>query len=148
MELDTTDHAILNVLVKNSRLSFREIAKQVHVSVATVLHRVRAMEKAYVIQGYTTRLNYELLGYDVQAIIELRVSNGKLLEVEKRISKHPNVCALYDITGDSDAILVTKFKSRRELDAFVKKIQSYEFVERTYTKLILNLIKEDQVELF
>lgn len=147
MELDATDHAILNVLLQNSRQSFREIAKQVHVSVATVLHRVRALEKARIILGYTSKLNYEMLGFDVQAIIELRVSNGKLIEVERRISKHPNVCALYDITGDSDASIITKFRSRRELDAFVKKIQGYEFVERTNTKLILNVIKEDAIAL-
>lgn len=144
---DPKDHAILNVLLENSRLSFREIAKRVKVSVATVLHRVRALEKAKIINGYTTKLNYELLGFDVQAIIELRVSSGKLFEVEYKIARHPGVMALYDVTGDFDALLVCKFQSRKSLDAFVKKIQQYDFVERTNTKLILNVIKEEPIAL-
>ena len=146
MVIDKTDRAILNVLLSNSRLSFREIAKRVHVSVATALHRVRALEKAKIIERYTARVNYELLGYDVQAVVEIRVSNGKLFEVEQKISRDPNVVACYDITGDSDGIIIAKFKSRKELDEFVKKIQLYNFVERTNTKLILNVIKEDSIE--
>ena len=142
---DSRDHAILNVLLQNSRLSFREIAKRVKVSVATVLHRVRVLEKVKVISGYSVRLNYELLGFDVQAVVELRVSSGKLFEVEHKIARHPGVMALYDVTGDFDAILICKFRSRKTLDAFVKKIQQYDFVERTNTKLILNVIKEEPI---
>src|SRR3989344_5396706 len=108
MVIDKTDRAILNVLLSNSRLSFREIAKRVHVSVATVLHRVRALEKAKVIERYMAKLNYELLGYDVQAVVEIRVSNGKLFEVERKISRNPQVVACYDITGDSDGIIIAK----------------------------------------
>lgn len=147
MPIDATDRDILNALLENARLSLREIAKQVKVSVATVLNRARALEKAKVLLGYTAKLNYDALGYDVPAVIELRVSNGKLFEVEHKIAKHPSITALYDVTGDFDAIIIAKFTSRKGLDAFVKKIQSYDFVERTNTKLILNVIKEDVVKL-
>ena len=50
--------------------------------------------------------------------------------------------AIYDITGTFDAVILARFKSTRQMDAFLKKIQSYEFVERTETKLILKTIKE------
>lgn len=142
MELDEKDIKILNVLLKNSKQSFREIAKEVGVSVVTVLKRVREMEKNGVIKGYTAELDYEMLGYDVHAVIRIRIAKGKLFEVERKIAVDPHIFAVYDVTGDFDCVLVGKFKTRRDLDKFLKKIQAYDFVERTDTSLVLNVIKE------
>ena len=146
MDIDDRDKKILNVLLENAKWSFRDIAKKVGVSVVTVLKRVRALEKENIIKAYTTELDYERLGYDVQAIIRIRIAKGKLFEVEKKIAIDPHVFAVYDVTGDVDCILVTKFKTRKDLDKFLKKIQTYDFVERTETNLILNIIKERNIE--
>ena len=142
MNIDETDKKILNVLLENAKFSLRESAKKVGVSVVTVLKRVILLEKEKIIRAYTTELDYELLGYDVHAIISIRIAKGKLFEVEKKIAIDSHVFAVYDVTGDVDCVLVTKFKTRKDLDRFLKKMQSYDFVERTETKLILNTIKE------
>ena len=146
MELEETDKKILNVIVSSSRLSLRQIAEKVGVSVATVMHHVNKMEKDKIIEKYTAKLNYEKIGYDVEVIIEIRISKGRLLDVEKRIAIHPNVFAIYDVTGTFDAVILARFKTRRQMDSFLKKIQTYEFVERTETKLILKTIKEESIE--
>ena len=145
MELDKTDRAILNVIVGNSRLSFRQIAAKAGVSVATVMHHVNKLEKEKVIEKYSAKLDYESIGYDVEVMIEIRISKGKLHEIEKKISVHPNVFAIYDVTGTFDAVILARFKTRRQMDSFLKKIQTYEFVERTETKLILKTIKEESI---
>lgn len=145
-ELDTTDKAILNALLADARLSYRQIAKKVGVSVATVMHRLKALEQSKIIRQYTAEIDYERLGYDIAVQIDIRVSKGKLFEVEKRIAHHPNIVALYDVTGDFDCLLIAKFKSRRSMDNFLKRIQTYPFVERTRTSLILNIIKEERME--
>ena len=85
------------------------------------------------------------LGYDVQVIIDIRISKGKLFLVEKKIASHPNICAIYDTTGHFDAAIIAKFKTRRQMDDFLKLVQSYDFVERTETRLILNIIKESNI---
>ena len=59
--------------------------------------------------------------------------------------KFPNVFAVYDITGSSDVIILAKFKNRRAIDLFLKKIQTIEYIERTETNLILNTIKEENI---
>ena len=145
MEIDEKDRKIVHELLHNSRQSYREIAKRIGVSTATVMHRVNEMEKKGIISRYTTALDYERLGFDVQVIIEIRVAKGKLFEIEKKIAKHPNVSAVYDTTGEFDVTVIAKFKNRRAMDAFLKKIQTYEFIERTNTKLILNVMKEEPV---
>ncbi|MEK6853177.1 MAG: Lrp/AsnC family transcriptional regulator [Nanoarchaeota archaeon] len=145
--LKPKDIEIVNILTDNARLSFREIAKKAGISVVTVINKVKELERQGVLKGYTAEIDYEKSGYDVQAIIHLQISKGKLLEVETKIAVHPGVFAVYDTTGNFDAIIVAKFKSRKSLDAFLKKIQTYDFVQRTETQLILNTIKERNVRM-
>jgi len=141
--LDEVDKAILKELISNARLSFREIAKRVGVSTATVANKVRKMEEGGVIRGYTALVDLEKLGYDVTALIEVVISKGKVADVEEEIAKMPNVQAVYDVTGQSDAIVLARFKSRAELSKFLKKLLSMEYVERTITHVVLNVKKEE-----
>ena len=145
MDPDNKDKAIMNVLLQNARLSYREIAKKIGVSVATVMHRVHALEKGKVITGYAATLDYEQLGYDITIIVEMQVSKGKLEQVEKKIAQHPNVAAVYDVTGAFDVIIIAKFKNRRLMDKFLKEIQTYDFVLRTNTQLVLRTMKEKEI---
>ncbi len=139
------DRKILTQLTKNSRQSYHQLAKKLKVSAATVMAHVKGMESDGIIRKYTTLLDYELLGYDLHVMIDLRISKGKLLMVERKIASHPNVVAVYDTTGHFDATLLAMFRNRRTLDRFLKLIQGYDFVERTETKMVLNTIKEDSV---
>ena len=146
--IDEKDMKILSILLDNARLSYRQIAKKASVSVATAMTRVKALEKSGIVKKYSAALDYDKLGYDMQALIEIRVAKGKLFEVEKKIATHPSVESVFDITGHFDAAVVARFKNRRSMDQFLKKIQKYDFVERTETKLILNTIKHSQIGLF
>ena len=145
MELDETGKRILNAVIENSRLSLRQIAKKIGVSVATVMHRLNRLEDEKIIKRYAASLDYEKIGYDIEVIIEVRISKGRLLDVEKKIAVHPNVFAVYDVTGAFDAIILARFRNRRQMDNFLKKLQTYEFVERTETKLVLQTIKEENI---
>jgi DNA-binding Lrp family transcriptional regulator len=140
---DQMDKRILSELLADSRQSFRQIARKVGISPGTVLKRIKRLETEGIIRYYTVILDHEKLGYDLAAIIELTISRGKLIDVEKEIAKHRNVLGVYDVTGTTDAMILAKFKTRRELNNFVKKILGIEFVERTNTRVILNTIKED-----
>lgn len=147
MIIKPKEQKILNLLLDNSRLSFREIAKKAGISVVTVINKVKELEKQKIISRYTADLDYEKLGYDVQVVINLQIAKGKWFEVEDKIAKLPNVYAVYDVTGDHDSLIIAKFKSRKSLDNFLKKIQAFNFVEKTKTKLILNIIKEKNIML-
>ena len=146
MEIDELDKKIINTLIENSRLSYRQIAQKLKKSAATIMNRINALEKNRIIKKYTTEVDYEKLGYDVPVIIELRILKGKLFEIEKKIAKHPNVSIIYDTTGELDATVIAKFKTRRAMDNFLKEIQTYDFIQRTNTKLILNTIKEENTK--
>ena len=143
MELDETDVKILKVLLSDSRLSSRQIAKQCDISIGTVLSRIRKMEDEGIITGYTALLDQEKLGYELTVVTEITVSKGRLLEMENEIARIPNVCCVYDLTGLADAAIIAKFKNREDLSRFTKKLLSLPFVERTNTHVVLTTIKED-----
>ena len=73
LELDDLDLDILRSLNDNARKSFRDIAKELHISLTTVSNRVKAMERAEVIQGYIPVLDATKLGYDLTALIGVKV---------------------------------------------------------------------------
>jgi DNA-binding Lrp family transcriptional regulator len=141
--LDATDRKLLRELLKNSKRSYRELAKAIGVSAATVINHVQRMESGGVIKDYSVSLDHERLGYELTVISEIIVSKGKLLETDEEIAKIPNVCAVYDITGETDAMVVAKFKSRSDLSDFTKKLLSMPYVERTNTHVVLTTVKED-----
>ncbi len=143
---DNLDKRIIRELQQNSRQSYREIARKLNVSTATIMHRVNYLEQQKIIQKYSAKIDTKQFGYDVKVIIDLRVSKGKLLQVEKKIAMHPNVIAVYDTTGNFDIIIIAEFKSTKQMDNFLKLIQTYDFVERTNTKLVLHTMKEDGIE--
>ena len=145
-KIDELDKKILNLLIDDARLSYRKIAGKLRVSTATIMNRVNYLNNGY-IKKYSALTDNEKLGYDIEVIIELRISKGKLMEVEKKIAINPNVVAVYDITGDFDAVIIARFKNRRAMDYFIKKIQTYDFVERTFTKFVLHTIKEEPLKI-
>jgi DNA-binding Lrp family transcriptional regulator len=142
-EMDETDVKIMELLTADARLSSRQIARQLGISVGTVLGRIKRMERAGVIKRYSAVLNNEKLGYELTVVTEILVSKGKLLEMEREIANWPNVCCVYDVTGEPDAFVIAKFHNREELSAFTKRLLSLPLVERTNTHLVLTTVKED-----
>jgi len=142
-ELDEIDRKLLIELLINSKRSFREIAKSIGVSPATVINHIQRLESGGVIKDYSVRLDHERLGYELTVVTEIIVSKGKLLETDAEIAKISNVCAVSDITGETDAMVVAKFKSRSDLSDFTKKLLSMPYVERTNTHVVLTTVKED-----
>ena len=143
MNLDKTDVKIMKTLLSNSRFSAREISRHAGVSVGTVLARIKAMENERIIKAYSAMFDHEKLGYELTIVTEITVSKGKLLETDREVAKMSGVCAVYDVTGESDAIVVAKFKTRKELSEFTKSLLAMPYIERTNTHVVLTTVKED-----
>lgn len=143
MELDETDIKILRNLLVDARSSSRQLAYRLGLSTVTVITRIKKLEQRKIITGYSARLDHQQIGYDLAAIIEVTTGKGKMLEVEQKIADNENVCAVYDITGQSDILVIGKFKNRMELSDFVKKLSAIPNVENTVTHMVLNTVKED-----
>lgn len=141
---DELDRKIIGALNKNARKSFREIAREVQTSVTGVINRIKRYQKVGIIKGYIPVVDPEYFGLNLIAIIALRISKGKLLEVQNEIAKDKRITAVYDITGEWDSLIVGYFKDRADLNDFIKKTLSLENVDRTVTHIVLNVVKEEK----
>jgi len=141
--MDKIDEKILKNLLVDARLSARQLSLKLGMSTVTVLSRIRKLEKEKIIKGYTSVLNHEKLGYDLTAVIEIIAKKDKLVQVEDELSGIENVCAVYDVTGNTDTMIIAKFKGREDLSKFIKNLSAISNVESTITHVVLNTVKED-----
>jgi DNA-binding Lrp family transcriptional regulator len=143
LNIDELDRRILRRLLLDGRLSFRQLAEELAVSTTTVASRVQKLQAEGVVTGQTAMVDFRRLGYELTVITEISVSKGKLLEMEKEIASLPNVCAVYDVTGEIDGIVIAKVRDREELSRFTKGLLGMHFVERTNSHVVLTTVKED-----
>ncbi|EQD58466.1 protein containing Transcription regulator, AsnC-type, partial [mine drainage metagenome] len=84
------------------------------------------------------------LGFDLWATIGVRILRGQLREVEERLARDPRAYAIFDMTGEYDALVLGRFRDRNDLDGFVKHLLQDPLVERSNTQVVLNRVKEDR----
>jgi len=142
--IDELDKKILKTLNKNARMSFRNAAAEVGISATTFYNKVKKLEKSGVLRGYIPIIDSKSIGYDLTAIIALRVKQEKELDVQKAISKLPQVWAIYEITGEWDIILICNFRGRKDLTHFLKQELPLQYIQRAITHLVLNVAKEEK----
>lgn len=138
------ERKILISLTENARKSFRSVAKEVGTSTTAVYNNVKKMEKSGLLKGYIPDVDEVMLGFDLVAIIALRISQGKTKHVYEDIKDLPPVKLIFDITGEWDTILICYFKKRTELDRFLKNKLSLPDIERVVTHVVLNVIKDEK----
>ena len=135
---------IVRSLNKNSRKSFREIAKEIGTSAPVVINKIKKLEEQGSIKGYIPILDPEYFGFNLIAIVGIRISDGKLIETQEKIAEDSHVFAIYDVTGEWDSIVIAHFKSRDDLNSFIKNVLSQKYVDRTVTHIVLNVVKDER----
>lgn len=145
LSIDKTDAKIIKLLNEDGRMSYRKISRELNISVGTVHNRVDKLVSNGVIKKFIPRIDLEKLGYKLTAIIGVRAKGGVLKDWESKSIYRENIVGIYDVTGQFDAVLVTKFKGIKEMDKFVKTLMKEPGVQRTYTFTVLNTLKEEQL---
>ncbi len=129
IHLDNIDFKILAALRDDARMTNRELAEKIGLSPSPCLRRVRLLEEAGVIRGYTIRVDQAALGYPVSvfATVRMDTQNGEVLEAfQTKISRCPEVVECYLMTGNSDFLL----------KIMVSDLPSYErFLKQTLTRI-------------
>lgn len=143
LKVDDIDLRIIKSLQEDSRLSFKKIADKLGISVGTAYNRIRNLEREGLLKGFTILVEPSKLGFTMTAIVLIQAEGAHLTEVEKDIAKTGNVVSVYDITGDYDIAVVSRFKDRNGLNTFIKNLLSNPHIKRTVTNVVLNVVKED-----
>ena len=132
--IDHLDERIIEILRKDSRRPFVDIANQLKVSEGTIRSRVRKLIDDNVIQSFTIKTT----GKNVKAIIEIMIDvNVNTAEVAGEISKYEGVSDVFEVTGDEDIIAIIDVNSSPQLNDIIEKIRRFDNVQSTKTRLIL-----------
>ena len=91
MTYENLDTELINVLLDDGRASLRSLAEDLDVSVTTVSNHLADLEEDGVIERYSPEVNYDLLGYDVTAIIQLNIEGSALDEVTEELREHNQI---------------------------------------------------------
>ena len=143
MDLDATDRDLLAALLEDARISQRGLAKRVGVAQGTITNRLRRLEGMGVIKGYTVLLDAESIGWTMTVITGLTIQKGSMIDVQQQIAADPRVFAVYDVTGDYDSMVLARVRGRKALDDLTKTVFTLQGVQRSFTQVVLNTVKED-----
>ncbi|TVT85796.1 HTH-type transcriptional regulator Lrp, partial [Haloferax volcanii] len=114
------------------------------VSVTTVSNHLRDLEDEGVIEGYTPRVNYDALGYDVTAVIQLKVEGSALPEITERLRAEKQMISVYEVTGDYDIIAIGKFRDTDGMNTQIKKLLTDADIRESNTSVVLNAVTENE----
>ncbi|MET7936785.1 Lrp/AsnC family transcriptional regulator [Streptomyces sp. NPDC005322] len=113
---DAIDWRILDALQSNGRAGYAELARTVNMSASTVTERVRRLEEAGVISGYTAVLDPERLGLPVLAFVRLPCPNGKDKPFHDLIATTPEILEAHHVTGEDCFVIKVAARSMRHLE--------------------------------
>ncbi|MFA1609526.1 HTH-type transcriptional regulator Lrp [Halobellus rubicundus] len=144
MTYENLDAKLINALLGDGRASLRSLAEELDVSVTTVSNHLRDLEDEGVIEGYTPRVNYDALGYDVTAIIQLKVEGSALPEITDNLKGHKQMTTVYEVTGDYDVIAVGKFEDTDGMNDQIKELLTDADIRESNTSVVLNAVVENE----
>ncbi|SVD77794.1 uncharacterized protein METZ01_LOCUS430648, partial [marine metagenome] len=88
MHISDKDSELLAQLSKNGKASQRELAKETGVALGTVNTHIKQLENKKIIRGYLADIDPEKVGFNLTAIINLRIKKGTLMDVQASIANH------------------------------------------------------------
>ncbi|WP_251977887.1 Lrp/AsnC family transcriptional regulator [Salinicola avicenniae] len=145
MKLDRYDLKILEILSRDGRITKSRLAEAISLSVSPCWERVKRLEKAGVIEGYSARLNPEALvkRTPVWVQVELKQHNAEsLARFEQRVNETPEVVECFAIGGGMDYLVKTEADS---IDAYQRLIDAWLVsdlgIERYFTYIVTKAVK-------
>ncbi|MEU6575731.1 Lrp/AsnC family transcriptional regulator [Streptomyces sp. NPDC046805] len=119
---DATDWRILDVLQREGRASFAELARAVSMSASAVTERVRRLEEAGVIKGYAAVVDAERLGLPVLAFVRLRYATGDYTPFHELVAATPEILEAHHVTGDDCFVIKVAARTMRHLEELSGRI--------------------------
>jgi Lrp/AsnC family leucine-responsive transcriptional regulator len=124
MPLDAIDRRLLAILQENGRLTATELAERVGLTTSPCLRRLRLLEEAGVIRGYTALLDQSQVGLPVSVFVSIKLERQKedaLRRFEDAVKDCPEVLECYLMTGPRDYLLRVVASDLQDYERFVKE---------------------------
>ena len=128
----------------DGRASLRSLGEDLDVSVTTVSNHISTLEEDGVIEGYTPVVDYGEVGYDVTAILQLKVEGSALPNITDRLQEQTHMVTVYETTGDHDIIAIGKFTDTDHMNDQIKELLVDPDIHESNTGVGLNTVAENE----
>ena len=136
--MEELDRQIVDLLVKDGRMSYTDLGKATGLSTSAVHQRVRRLEQRGVILGYTARLDGEQIGLPLTALISLTPNDPAAPDdYPQRIQHIKEIESCYSVAGDESYILLVRVPSPLGLEDLLRRIREAAKVS-TRTTVVLS----------
>lgn len=135
--MDELDHQLIALLRANARLSVADLAHKLKVSRGTVTNRLRKLEDAQVIVGYTVRLKPESEPERIRAWMGVMVEGNATRQVIASLLGEPGVSTLHDTNGRWDLLAELEAGSMPELSKVLERVRLISGIRNTETSIHL-----------
>ncbi|MFB6235582.1 MAG: Lrp/AsnC family transcriptional regulator [Halopenitus sp.] len=133
--MDDLDRRILNILRRDARTPYTEIADQVGTSEGTVRNRVERMTEEGVIERFTVTTRTG----NVKAMVEISVAmNVDTSEIGERMAEWDEVDFVWQVSGEEDVVLIVDAVDTRAVNELISQAREMDDVKSTKTRLILD----------
>jgi Lrp/AsnC family leucine-responsive transcriptional regulator len=144
-ELDEIDRRILRELRQDGRISNASLAEKVGLSASPCWNRVRQMEEAKVIEGYTVLLNQKALGLPETVMIEVTLDRHDDETFERfgqALADMPEVMEAYLLTGEYDYLIRVAVAGTEGYEEFLRrKLYKLEGLRHSRSTFVLRCLK-------
>jgi len=147
MELDKLDRAILAVLQQDARISLQDIGVRVGLSTTPCWSRIKKMENAGVIQGYTVRIDPAAIGFAETVIVQVTLeshSDETLEAFGKALADIPEVLEAFLISGDYDYHIRIAVRDTRDYERLLReRLYRIPGIRHSRSCFVLRRLKEN-----
>jgi DNA-binding Lrp family transcriptional regulator len=135
--MDDTDRALIALLRKDARMSVATLAAKLGVSRGTVTNRLRKLEDAHVIVGYTVKLRPDAEPNQIRAWMGIVVEGNQSRAVVAALLGEPGVAALHDTNGRFDLLAELRAGSNAELSEVLERVRLIKGIASSETSILL-----------
>lgn len=143
--IDEIDYAILTILQKDGKMTFKEIANELNLTTTPIYERIKKLEKSGVIQSYKAIIDRKKLGLQLLVFcnVSLKEHQAEYLEnFENDIVNFPEVISCYHIAGMYDYLIKLTVKDMDEYQVFIaKKIANIKNIAKVQSSFVMTEVK-------
>jgi DNA-binding Lrp family transcriptional regulator len=144
-ELDPTDARIVIALAKDGRLSWRDLAEQIGLSLTPTIRRVRRLEEEGLIRGYAARINRDRLNGNMGVFVSItleRQVEEVLASFEKAVEVMSEVDSGHLMSGGVDYLLVARVHDLEHYRRFLARLTRLDGIAHIQSSFILKTFTE------
>ncbi len=152
MELDDADKKILRLLQENARLTNKDLAKKLGLSITPVFERVRKLERRGFIKKYVAVLDHEKVNRGMTVFLHIKMQSHNHESIERlmqEVQSLEEVMECYHVTGETDFLMKVLVPDMRTYEEFVLgKLTKISGIGNINSSIVMREVKHKTAVLF